>query len=138
MAFTTALGLGLFNTGLKIFSGFSQQRTQHENQKRQVRAANIQAQMERDAQNRQIRAQNDYAMYEYGVRKQLAQQQMQYNAQAASLAYTKTQENRAMQLKQMAFARANRGAELLEIVGANAAAIEGDNRSAELAAARIW
>ena len=132
----TALGLGLFNAGMKIFGGMSKQRTEFENQKRQVRAANVQAQMQREAQNRQIRAQNSYAQYEYGIRKQMAQQQMQYNAEAAIRGYQSTQENRLMQLKQMAFERQNRAMQLLEAAGATSASIEGDNRSAQLAAAK--
>lgn len=132
----TALGLGLFNAGMKIFGGMSKQRTEFENQKRQVRAANQQAQMQRDAENAQIRAQNSYAAYEYGERKKLAAEQMQYNAEAAIRGYKSTQENRLMQLKQMAFERQNRALQLLEAAGASAASIEGDNRSAQLAAAK--
>ena len=136
MAFPVALGLGMFNAGLKIFGGMSQQRQQHEAAKRQTRAANQAAAAQRAFENQQIRAQNDYAMYEYNVRKQLAGQQIKFNAEAAQRGYLGTQENRVMKLKQMAFARADRAAELLEAVGANAAAMEGDNRSAQLAAAK--
>lgn len=130
------LGFGLFNAGLKIFGGMSKQRQQHEAQKRQVKAANRQAMMERQFQNEQIRSQNSYAAYEYGVRKQIAQQQMAFNKMAANKAYTGVQANRVMKLKQMAFSRADRHAELLEAVGANQASIEGENRSAQLAAAK--
>lgn len=130
------LGFGLFNAGLKIFGGMSKQRQAHEAAKRQTRAYNQQAIAQHAAQNAEIRRQNSYAMYEYGKRKEIAAQQMQFNAEAATRGYITTQENRLMKLKQMAFARADRDAELLEAVGANAASIEGDNRSAQLAAAK--
>lgn len=131
-----SLGLAAVNAGLKIFGGMSKQRQQHEAQKRQVRAANRAAIAQRNAANAEIRRQNSYAMYEYGVKKQMAEQQMQYNKEAATRGYITTQENRIMKLKQMAFARIDRDAELLEAVGANAAAMEGDNRSAALADAK--
>lgn len=131
-----ALGLGLFNAGLQIFGGMSKQRQTYEAQKRQVRSANQAAAAQRAFENEQIRAQNNYAMYEYETRKRLANQQIRFNAEAAQRGYIGAQENRVMKLKQIAFARADRTAELLEAVGANTAAIEGDNRSAQLAAAK--
>lgn len=130
------LGFGLFNAGLKIFGGMSKQRQEHEAQKRATRAYNQNAIAERQAQNAEIKRQNSYAMYEYGVRKQLAQQQIQFNKEAATRGYVATQENRLMKLKQLAFSRADREAELLEAVGANTAAMESDNRSAALANAK--
>ena len=131
-----SLGLGVFNAGLQIFGGMSKQRQAHEAAKRQTRAYNQQALAQHAAQKAEIKRQNEYAMYEYGVRKQMAAQQMQFNAEAATRGYVTTQENTLMKLKQMAFARMDRDAELLEAVGANAASMEGDNRSAQLAAAK--
>ena len=131
-----SLGLAAFNTGLKIFGGLEKQRQEHEQAKRDARAYNRQAIAQHQAQNEEIRRQNSYAQYEYETRKRIAEQQKQFNAEAAARGYAGVQENRLMKLKQMAFERSNRDAELLEAVGANAAAMEGDNRSAQLAAAK--
>lgn len=131
-----AMVMGFGSMGLNIFGGLSERDRAYEQQKRQIQERNRQAAAERNFQNLQIRKQNEYARQAYEVQKGLYTQQKQLNLEAANRAYESAQLDRGRQLTAMAFNRNDRMAQLLEAVGANTAAMEGNNRSAELAFAK--
>lgn len=130
------LVMGLGSMGLNIFGGMSERDRAYNQQRRQVRERNRQAAAERNFQNLQIRKQNEYAAQAYEVQKGIYKQQKGLNLEAANRAYEGAQLDRNRQLTAMAFNRNDRMAQLLEAVGANAAAMEGNNRSAALAHAK--
>ena len=131
-----AIGLGLASAGLSFFGAKSSADRAHRQAKEQVRMRNLQAMQERNFQNLQIRKQNEYARKAYDTQVGIYNQQRELNSQAANRAFDAIQLNRNRQLTAMAFQRQDRTNELLEAVGANEAAIEGNNRSARLAAAK--
>ena len=131
-----AIGLGLASAGLSFFGAKSSADRANRQAREQVRMQNMQAMQERNFQNLQIRRQNEYAQQAYEVQKDLYNQQVRFNSEAANRAFTGVQVNRNRQLNALAFQRQARTDELLEAVGANQAAIEGNNRSARLRAAK--
>lgn len=131
-----AFGFALVGTGLDIFGNLTSANAQYEAQRQAIEQQNFYAQMERNYQNLQIQRQNQYAAEAYEIQKGIAQQQIALNNEAAERSYYGAAINRERQLTSLAFNRENLAAELMEAVGSNAAAIEGDNRSAELAAAK--
>ena len=130
------LGMGLAGAGLDFFGKKSAADQAYKQQKQQVRQQNQQAAMQRNFQNLQIRRQNEYARDAYAKQVGVYNQQREFNQQAANRAYDGAQINRNRQLQSLAFSRSDLTDSLLEAVGANQAAIEGDNRSAQLAAAK--
>jgi len=131
-----SLGFAAVSTGLNLFQGFSAQDSAYRKQKQAVRQQNRMAAMQRNQANLRIRAQNAYNQYAHEVKKGIVKQQKALNLEAAQRAYLGAAINRDRQLTALAFQRQDLAAELLEAVGANAASIEGDNRSAQLAAAK--
>jgi hypothetical protein len=121
-----ALGLAGLGAGLDMFGKFSAQDRQYKQQKQAVNQRNAQAVMARNAQNLQA----------HQIQKGIVKQQIALYNEAAERAYLGASLNRDRQLTALAFQRQDLAAELLEAVGANTASIEGDNRSAQLAAAK--
>lgn len=131
-----AIGLGLASAGLNFFGAKSSADAAHRQAKQQTKLANQQSMAQRAFENLQIRKQNEYTRQAYDTQKQLYGQQVQFNQDAANRAYDGIQINRNRQFRQMAFSRFDMTNELMEAVGANQAGMEGDNRSARLAAAK--
>lgn len=122
--------------GLDVFGGLTSQNQAYEQQAQMIELQNQQAAQMRAYENAQIQKQNEYTAMVYETQKQLYSEQLKLNSEAADRAYQGIYMNRNRQLTAMAFARQDRDMQLLEAVGAGAAAIEGDNRSAELALAK--
>ena len=131
-----SLGFAAVSAGMNIFSGFQKQDSAYRQQKQAIEQRNAQAVMARNAANLRIRSQNAYAAQAYNIQKGIYKQQVALNNEAAERAWLGASLNRDRQLTALAFQRQDLAAELLEAVGANTASIEGDNRSAQLAAAK--
>lgn len=131
-----ALALAGAGAGLDMFSKFSARDAEYKKQKQLVDQRNAQARMARNAANLKIRSQNAFNMQAFEIKKGIVKQQVALNNEAAERAYFGAALNRDRQLTALAFRRQDLAAELLEAVGANTASIEGDNRSAQLAAAK--
>ena len=131
-----SLGFAAVSTGLSLFQGFSSQDSAYRKQKQAVQQQNLMAAMQRNQANLRIRKQTEYNAAAYEIKKGIVKQQQALNLEAAQRAYLGAAINRDRQLTALAYQRQDLAAELLEAVGANAAAIEGGNRSAQLAAAK--
>lgn len=131
-----ALALAGAGGALDFFSKKSAADNQYRQQKQAVEQRNAQARMARNAANLKIRSQNAFNMQAFEITKGIVKQQVALNNEAAERAYFGAALNRDRQLTALAFRRQDLAAELLEAVGANTASIEGDNRSAQLAAAK--
>lgn len=131
-----ALALAGVGGALDFFGKKSAADSQYRQQKQAIEQANAQAVMARNAQNLRIREQNAYTAQAYEIQKGIFKQQVALNNEAAERAWLGASLNRDRQLTALAFQRQDLAAELLESVGANTASIEGDNRSAQLAAAK--
>tara|TARA_S200002703_G_scaffold18496_2_gene15082 strand:+ start:112 stop:840 length:729 start_codon:yes stop_codon:yes gene_type:complete len=131
-----AMALGLGSMGLNIIGGLDERNRAYNEQRRQIKEQNKQAIASRNFQNLQIRKQNEFARKAYETQVGIYNQQRELNLEAANRAYEGIQVNRNRQLQALAFRRENLSADLLEAVGANTAAIDPGNRSAQLAAAK--
>lgn len=131
-----SLGFAAVSAGMNIFSGFQKQDSAYRQQKQAIDQRNAQARMARNAANLRIRSQNAFNLQAHEITKGIVKQQIALNNEAAERAYLGASLNRDRQLTALAFQRQDLAAELLEAVGANTASIEGDNRSAQLAAAK--
>ena len=131
-----ALALAGAGGALDFFSKKSAADSQYRQQKQAVEQRNAQAVMARNVANLRIRSQNAFNAKAYEITKGIVKQQIALNNEAAERAYLGASLNRDRQLTALAFQRQDLAAELLEAVGANTASIEGDNRSAQLAAAK--
>ena len=132
-----ALAIGLAGAGLDLLKGKSAADLQRKQQKR-AHAANVAAQhAQRNFQNLQIRKGNEYRQRIWEEKVNIYNQQLEFNEEAAERAFEGAQINRNRQLQAFAFQLDDRRAQLLEAVGANAASMQGGNRSAELAAAKL-
>lgn len=132
-----ALAIAVAGAGLDYFKGKSSSDLKRKQQKRAHAAQIAQQHAARNFQNLQIRKGNEYRQRIWEEKVNVYNQQVQFNEEAAARAYEGAQINRNRQLQAFAFQLSDRQAELLEAVGANAASMEGDNRSAQLAAAKM-
>ena len=132
-----ALAIAVAGAGLDYFKGKSASDLKRKQQKRAHAAQIAQQHAARNFQNLQIRRGNEYRQRIWEEKVNVYNQQVQFNEEAAARAYEGAQINRNRQLQAFAFQLGDRQAELLEAVGANAASMEGDNRSAQLAAAKM-
>ena len=132
-----ALAIAVAGAGLDYFKGKSASDLKRKQQKRAHAAQVAQQYAARNFQNLQIRKGNEYRQRIWEEKVNVYNQQVQFNEEAAARAYEGAQINRNRQLQAFAFQLSDRQAELLEAVGANAASMEGDNRSAQLAAAKM-
>lgn len=132
-----AIGLGLAQAGLSYFGQKSQADAQRKAYKKQVQAQRAMADASRNFQNLQIRKGNEYRKKIWDAKVGIYNQQIALNQQAANRAFDAAQINRNRQLQAFAFQLEGRHADLLETVGYNTASMEGENRSAELASAKM-
>lgn len=132
-----ALAIAVAGAGLDYIKGKSASDLKRKQQKREHAAQVAQQHAARHFQNLQIRKGNEYRQRIWEEKVNVYNQQLQFNEEAAARAYEGAQINRNRQLQAFAFQLSDRQAELLEAVGANAASMEGDNRSAQLAAAKM-
>lgn len=133
----TALAIAGAGAALDLFSKKSQHDLAKKQAKRQYAAQRKMQDAARNFQNLQIRKGNEYRAKIWEAKKGIYNQQVKFNEEAAARAYDAAQINRDRQLTHFAFQMSDRQMELMEAVGANAASLEGDNRSAALAAAKM-
>lgn len=131
-----AIGLGLAQAGLGFWQSKSASDRQNEQAREAFKLQNQQNFARRAFENLQIRKQNEYTKLAYETKLDIYGKQLAFNQDAANRAYEATQINTNRAFTQMAFQRQDLDAQLLEAVGANAASIEGENRSARLFAAK--
>lgn len=132
----TAGGFGLLQAGLGFFANKHASEQAHKQRKRAHQLSMKQARERTMLQNQLIEDRNKYALQEYGMRKQIGQQQIAYNNQAATDAFVQEQVKLQEQLKQSAFMREGMRSRLMGAMGANVAADEGNRgRSFRRAAA---
>lgn len=132
-----SLGIAGVGGALELFGKKSAHDLAKKQAKRQYAAQRKMQDAARNFQNLQIRKGNEYRARLWEAKKGVYNQQIKFNEEAAARAYDATQINRDRQLTHFAFQMSDRQMELMEAIGANAASIEGDNRSARLAAAKM-
>jgi hypothetical protein len=131
-----SLGIAAASAGLGFFGDKAKSDQALRSRNQQIRIQNRQARVATQLQNQQIRDRNRYAAEEFAKRKQLAQQQIGFNRDAANQAYMAENLRLQDQLTQAAFQRSGMQRQLLEAAGYNAAMNEGNRgRSFERASA---
>lgn len=125
----TAGAFSLLQAGIGYFSDKQAAETQYRNDKRNFKLRVQQARQQTAETNAEIARSNAYAMYEHGIRKQLTQQQMGFNAQAAIDAYVSEQLRANEIAQQYGFNQEAMRSQFMEAQGYNAALNEG-NRGA--------
>jgi hypothetical protein len=130
-----SLGIAAASAGLSFFGKQQESQQALSQRNRQIRFQNRQARENTRLQNLMIADRNRYAAEEYQTRVNLYNQQKQFNADAANLAFQTEQQRLNEQFTQTAFQRSGLQRQMLEAAGANVAMGFGRGRSFERASA---
>ena len=121
--------VGLGQAGVSFFGKYGAAQRQHKQAKERLKMQHKMPKAQAISHNQGVRDRNAYALMVHQIKKQQGEQTKRLAGEAANRAWLGNAINRDSQLRQMAFARQGRQAELMEAVGAGYAAMEGESQS---------